>query len=101
MVRHASVPLLRGAQVAAGAAIRTARDSDAMLRLRDGSLVEMRERSGFSVSEHGKDMTIGLEHGAIIVDGAGRLQAPAVVKRRDGGGGSGAREQGDEAAHQP
>jgi len=78
-----SVPLLRGAQLPAGAAIRTARDSGATLRLRDGSLVEMRERSGFSVTEHGKDMTIGLEHGAIIVQAAKRHSGHLYVATRD------------------
>ena len=64
-----TVPLIRGAEVAAGADIRTARDSHAMLRLRDGSHVEMRERSGLYVSERGRDLTIGLDRGAIIVAG--------------------------------
>src|ERR1700729_552463 len=78
-----SVPLVRGAQLPAGVAIRTARDSGATLRLRDGSRVEMRERSGFSVSEHGKDMTIGLEHGAIIVQAAKRHSGHLYVATRD------------------
>ena len=43
-----TVPLLRGAEVPAGVTIRAARDSHAMLRLHDGSHVEMRERSGLS-----------------------------------------------------
>jgi hypothetical protein len=78
-----TVPLLRGAQVSAGAVIRTAKDSGATVRLRDGSLVEMRERSGFSVSERGKDMTIGLERGAIIVQAAKRKAGHLYVATRD------------------
>ena len=78
-----TVPLIRGAEVPAGVAIRTARDSHAMLRLRDGSHVEMRERSGFSVSERGSDMTIGLDHGAIIVQAAKRHAGHLYVSTRD------------------
>jgi hypothetical protein len=78
-----TVPLIRGAEVSAGAAIRTARDTDAVLRLRDGSHVEMRERSGFSVSESGKDMTIALDHGAIIVQAAKRHTGHLYVATRD------------------
>jgi len=78
-----TVPLARGAQVPAGAAIRTAKDADAMVRLRDGSRVEMRERSGFSVTESGKDMTIGLEQGAIIVQAAKRHAGHLYVATRD------------------
>ena len=63
--------------------IRTARDSHAVLRLRDGSHVEMRERSGFSVSERGKDMTIGLDRGAIIVQAAKRHTGHLYVATRD------------------
>ena len=78
-----TVPLMRGAEVPAGVAIRTARDSKAVLRLRDGSHVEMRERSGFSVTEQGKDMTIGLDHGAIIVQAAKRHASHLYVATRD------------------
>jgi hypothetical protein len=78
-----TVPLLRGADVAAGADIRTARDAHAVLRLRDGSHVEMRERSGLSVSERGHDMTIGLDRGAIIVQAAKRHTGHLYVSTRD------------------
>jgi hypothetical protein len=78
-----TVPLIRGAEVAAGADIRTARDAHAILRLRDGSHVEMRERSGLSVSERGHDMTIGLDRGAIIVQAAKRHTGHLYVSTRD------------------
>jgi len=78
-----TVPLIRGAGVPAGVAIRTARDTNAVLRLRDGSHVEMRERSGFSVSESGKDLTIALDHGAIIVQAAKRHSGHLYVATRD------------------
>jgi len=78
-----TVPLIRGAAVPAGVDIRTARDSRATLRLRDGSHVEMRERSGLSVSERGKDLTIGLDRGAIIVQAAKRHTGHLYVSTRD------------------
>jgi ferric-dicitrate binding protein FerR (iron transport regulator) len=78
-----TAPLIRGAAVPAGADIRTARDSHAILRLRDGSHVEMRERSGLSVSERGHDMTIGLDRGAIIVQAAKRHTGHLYVSTRD------------------
>lgn len=78
-----TVPLVRGAEVPAGVAIRTARDSHAMLRLHDGSHVEMRERSGFSASERGSDLTIGLDHGSIIVQAAKRRSGHLYVATRD------------------
>ena len=80
---NGSVPLVRGAEVAAGVSIRTAKDSDAMVRLRDGSRVEMRERSEFSVTESGRDMTIGLERGAVIVQAAKRRKGHLYVATRD------------------
>jgi len=78
-----TVPLIRGAAVAAGADIRTARDAHAILRLRDGSRVEMRERSGLSVSERGRDVTIGLDRGAIIVQATKRRAGHLYVATRD------------------
>jgi hypothetical protein len=78
-----TLPLIRGAAVSAGVDIRTARDSRALLRLRDGSHVEMRERSGLSVSERGHDMTIGLDRGAIIVQAAKRHTGHLYVSTRD------------------
>jgi len=78
-----TVPLIRGAEVPAGVTIRAARDAHAMLRLRDGSHVEMRERSGLSVSERGHDLTIGLDRGAIVVQAAKRHTGHLYVSTRD------------------
>ncbi|HUE04553.1 MAG TPA: FecR domain-containing protein [Bryobacteraceae bacterium] len=78
-----TAPLIRGAQILAGTDIRTARDAHAILRLRDGSHVEMRERSGLSVSERGRDLTIGLDHGNIIVQAAKRRSGHLYVATRD------------------
>jgi len=79
----ATVPIVRGAAVNAGVEVRTARDAHAVLRLRDGSHVEMRERSAFSVSERGRDTTIALDRGDIIVQAAHRSRGHLFVNTRD------------------
>jgi hypothetical protein len=69
--------LYRGAQaVAVGAPIaemddvRTARGSGAVIRLRDGSLVEMRERTQLALAERSSGLTIRLAAGSVIVQAA-------------------------------
>src|SRR5262249_43188154 len=48
-------PLQAGQALPEGVEVRTAADSDAMLQLRDGSLVELRERSGMAASSDASD----------------------------------------------
>src|SRR5690348_5655205 len=78
-----SVSVKAGDELPAGAEIRTAKDSDAVIKLTDGSLVEMRERSGFSVSQSGTDMTVNLGLGSIIVQAAKRHAGHLFVATRD------------------
>ena len=78
-----SVGVKAGDAMPAGAEIRTAKDSGAVIRLSDGSLVEMRERSGFSVSQSGADMTVNLGLGSIIVQAAKRHSGHLFVATRD------------------
>jgi len=59
-----------GYQIRSGDVIRTAKGSHAVVRLLDGSLVEMAERSDLSVSRGWKGTTIHLEGGHIIVQAA-------------------------------
>jgi FecR-like protein/putative zinc finger protein len=66
-----------------GVAVRTARDSNAMLTLSDGSKVEMRERSDFSSSQGGADLTVHLDHGSIIVQAAKRRSGHLYVATAD------------------
>ena len=66
-----------------GVEIRTALDSGATLALRDGSNVEMRERSGFSTSQAGKEITMHLDRGSVIVQAAKRRSGHFYVATAD------------------
>src|SRR5258707_14073266 len=59
-----------GYQIRNGDEIRTAKGSNAVVRLLDGSLVGMDERSDLSVSREWKGTTIHLDGGHIIVQAA-------------------------------
>jgi hypothetical protein len=59
-----------GYQIRNGDEIRTAKGSNAVVRLLDGSLVEMGERSDISVSREWKGTTIHLDGGRVIVQAA-------------------------------
>jgi hypothetical protein len=75
--------LTAGQELPDGVEIRTAKDSDAMLELRDGSVVELRERSGYSASQAGADLTIHLDRGSIIVEAAHRRSGHLFVATAD------------------
>jgi len=76
-------PLQAGQRLPEGVEIRTAQNSDAMLLLHDGSLVELRERSGFTTSESGRDVTIRLTRGSVIVQAAHRSAGHLFVTTAD------------------
>ncbi|MFN0123947.1 MAG: FecR domain-containing protein [Blastocatellia bacterium] len=65
-----TIALNNGAQIAKGEKVRTAKDAGAVVRLADGSLIEMRERSEFWLSESPEGTTIHLERGSVIVQAA-------------------------------
>jgi ferric-dicitrate binding protein FerR (iron transport regulator) len=75
--------LAAGQDLPDGVEIRTAKDSDAMLRLKDGSVVELRERSGFSTTRTASDLTIRLGRGSIIVQAAKRSAGHLYVATDD------------------
>src|ERR1043166_8726816 len=76
-------PLKVGDEVTEGQRVRTGGGSHAMLRLRDGSVVEMNERAEFGVSMGRKDTTIELQRGNIIVRAAKRSSGHLYVDARD------------------
>lgn len=69
-------PLAAGAKLQRGDVIRTARDAHAVVRLGDGTTIEMKDRSEFSISQTLRGTTIHLDRGSVIVEAAkqkGRL----------------------------
>ena len=75
--------LAAGEQLQKGERVRTAKDSNAVLRLADGSTVEMRERSEFSVTENRRGVTIRLERGDVIVEAAKQHNGRLYVQTPD------------------
>ena len=75
--------LAAGEQLQKGERVRTAKDSNALLRLADGSTVEMRERSEFSVGENRRGVTIRLERGDVIVEAAKQHNGRLYVQTPD------------------
>jgi len=70
-VREASsVPVAAGDAVREGEQVRTAKGSRAVLRMNDGSRIEMAERAGLSLAAGRGGNTIDLERGVIIVQAA-------------------------------
>lgn len=67
-----------GAQIAENEEVRTAKGSRAVLKLRDGSLVEVAERSDLRLNERWSGKTVALERGSVMVEAAkqrrGRLE---------------------------
>jgi hypothetical protein len=76
-------PLKVGDEVTEGQRVRTGGGSHAVLRLRDGSLVEMNERAEFGVSMGRKDTTIQLGRGNIIIQAAKRESGHLYVAAQD------------------
>jgi hypothetical protein len=75
--------LTAGAQLNEGEIMRTAAGSHAYVKLSDGSLVEVNERTSFAVKARGKDMTIALDQGAVIIQAPHRDSGHLYVKTPD------------------
>lgn len=76
-------PLAAGQEFPDGAEIRSAKDTSAVLQLRDGSLVELRERSSLSTSGAVSDLVIHLGRGSVIVEAAKRRRGHLYVDTAD------------------
>jgi len=84
-VRGAETRLIpAGYEIRNGDQIRTAKGSTAMVRLFDGSLVEMDERSDLSISRGWKGMTVRLDQGQVIVQAAKQRTGHLFVATDDG-----------------
>lgn len=75
--------LAQGEQLNKGERVRTAKDSTAVLKLADGSSIEMRERSEFSVSENMRGVTVQLDRGDVIVEAAKQHNGRLYVQTPD------------------
>ncbi|PYT30347.1 MAG: hypothetical protein DMG57_08870 [Acidobacteria bacterium] len=78
-----STMLSAGAEIGERDRIRAGRSSDAMLRLADGSLLEMRERSELSLSRQRSGTTIQLARGSVIVQAAKQRTGRLFVATND------------------
>ncbi|MDA8019526.1 MAG: FecR family protein [Thermoanaerobaculia bacterium] len=64
------VPIAPGMEISEHDVIRTGRTGSAVVRLQDGSLVELRERSELSIDESRGGTTLELARGSVIVEAA-------------------------------
>jgi len=75
--------LAPGEMLGEGETLRTSGGGHAVLRLTDGSTVEVNERSVVSVGARGRNMTVALENGAVIVQAAKRTVGHLYIKTPD------------------
>jgi hypothetical protein len=75
--------LAQGDKLNEGEHLRTSGGAHAVLRLSDGSTVEVNERSFLGVGARGRSMTISLDKGAVIVEAAKRDSGHLYVKTPD------------------
>jgi ferric-dicitrate binding protein FerR (iron transport regulator) len=59
-----------GERINRGDVIRTAKDGHAVVRLGDGSTIEMKDRSEFSLNQTMRGTTVNLDRGSVIVEAA-------------------------------
>ena len=72
-----------GAKLQQGEKVRTAKDGRAVVRLGDGSLIEMRDRSELYLTKSGKGTTIHLGRGSIVVEAAKQKDGQLFVESGD------------------
>ncbi len=75
--------LSAGDSLQEGDLLRTSGGSRAVIRLADGSRVEIGERSALGIGARGRNMTVALDHGAVIVEAAHRTSGHLYVKTPD------------------
>lgn len=69
-----------GAKLQKGEKVRTAKDAHAVVRLADGSLIEMKERSELYLTKTGQGTTIHLDRGSIVVEAAKQKDGKLFVE---------------------
>ena len=78
-----STPVTSGEKLEKGDRIRTAKDAHAFIRLGDGSVIEMKDRSEFYLTKNSLGTTIHLNRGAIIVEAAKQGKQHLFVETGD------------------
>jgi ferric-dicitrate binding protein FerR (iron transport regulator) len=78
-----TVPIVSGQKLARGERIRTAKGAHAFVRLGDGSVVEMKDRTEFYLTQNGQGATIHLDRGAIVVEAAKQGKQHLYVQTAD------------------
>ena len=72
-----------GAKLQQGERVRTAKDGRAVVRLSDGSLIEMKDRSELYLTKSGNGTTIHLNRGSIVVEAAKQKDGKLFVETGD------------------
>src|SRR6476661_7335534 len=72
-----------GAKLQQNEKVRTAKDGHAVVRLGDGSLIEMKDRSELYLTKAGKNTTIHLSRGNIVVEAARQKDGQLFVESGD------------------
>src|SRR5215207_6050046 len=72
-----------GAKLQQNEKVRTAKDGRAVVRLGDGSLIEMKDRSELYLTRAGKNTTIHLNRGSIVVEAAKQKNGQLFVESGD------------------
>jgi hypothetical protein len=72
-----------GAKLQQNEKVRTAKDGHAVVRLSDGSLIEMKDRSELYLTKAGKNTTIHLNRGSIVVEAAKQKDGQLFVESAD------------------
>src|SRR5262245_3290327 len=76
-------PVAVGETIRRGESIRAGRDSGAVVRLADGSQVEMRERSELALAREGDGVAVNLAMGSVIVQAAPQGRGHLYVRSDD------------------
>ena len=83
MLYRGDLPVIEGRELGAGESIRTPIGTRAVVKLHDGSLIEVNERSELSVSRGWNGTTIRLDRGNIIVQAAKQRSGSLMVSTGD------------------
>ncbi|HKG46637.1 MAG TPA: FecR domain-containing protein [Pyrinomonadaceae bacterium] len=75
--------LANGTKLQPNDKVRTAKDGRAVVRLGDGSLIEMKDRSELYLTKAGKNTTIHLNRGSIVVEAAKQKDGQLFVESGD------------------